>query len=276
MKQGRERMIGHTIMLILAACATLPTLALLLLAFSPKDTGVAGIGLPSELTLDNFRAAWNAGTGMASYLALSAFITAIVVAATVVLSTLAGYALGTMRFPGSRIISTTFLLGVIMPVEGMIIPIFYNLRSVHLDGTVWSVILPQTALMVGFGTFWMRAAFRSMPSALIDAARMDGASHVRVLRSVLLPLARPSLLALVALTLTWTWNDFLLSLVLLASTTADVRTAPLALGLFQSQESIDVNGLAAAAVVVAIVPIVAFLALQRHFVQGLTAGAIVE
>lgn len=275
MTQGRERMIGHTIMLILAACATMPTLALLLLAFSPKDAG-GGISLPDQLTLDNFRGAWNAGTGMAGYLALSALIATIVVAATVILSTLAGYALGTMHFPGSRIISTTFLLGVIMPVEGMIIPIFYDLRGVHLDGTLWSVILPQTALMVGFGTFWMRAAFRSMPGALIDAARMDGASHLRVLRSVLLPLARPSLLALVALALTWTWNDFLLSLVLLASTTADVRTAPLALGLFQSQESIDVNGLAAAAVVVAIVPIVAFLALQRHFVQGLTAGAIVE
>ncbi|MFE2640588.1 carbohydrate ABC transporter permease [Streptomyces scopuliridis] len=276
MTQGRERLIGHAIMLVLAACATLPTLALLLLAFTPSDAGGAGVSLPHQLTLDNFRSAWNAGTGMAGYLAISASITAIVVAATVILSTLAGYALGTMRFPGSRIISTTFLFGVIMPVEGTIIPIFYDLRSVHLDGTVWAVILAQTALMVGFGTFWMRAAFRSMPSALIDAARMDGASHIRVLRTILLPLARPSLLALVALVLTWTWNEFLLALVLLASTTADLRTAPLALGLFQSQESVDINGLAAAAVVVAIVPIAAFLALQRHFVQGLTTGATVE
>ena len=136
-----------------------------------------------------------------------------------ILSIGTGYAFGTMRFFGDRIMFPLMLLGIIFPYEATVIPLYYDFQNVpllhwNLLNTYWALILPQIGQSVAFGTFWMRAFFRSVPRSLIEAARIDGATSFGVLWRVLLPQAMPAVLTMCVLVFTYTWNEFLLALVL--------------------------------------------------------------
>jgi raffinose/stachyose/melibiose transport system permease protein len=137
---------------------------------------------------------------------------------------------------------------------------------------VWGVILPSTALSIAFGTFWMRAFFLSAPRSLMEAARIDGASSLGVLLRVLVPYGRPAILTMVVLVFMWTWNDFLLSLVMLSG--QNILTAPLSLAFFQSQRTTDIQPLAAASIIVAFPVLVVYVFLQRHFIRGMVSGSM--
>ena len=127
------------------------------------------------------------------------------------------------------------MVGLIFPYEATVIPLYYDFLNYHpaginLAGSYWALILPQIGQSVTLGTFWMRAFFLSTPIALVEAGRIDGAGSFRILRSILLPQARPALLTLCVLVFIYTWNEFLLALVLLAG--SDNTTAPLGLSFF--------------------------------------------
>ena len=127
-------------------------------------------------------------------------------------------------------------------------------------------------MSVAFGTFWMRAFFRSVPRSLIEAARLDAASSWTTLWRVVLPMGRPAVLTLMLLVFMWTWNEFLLALVMV--TDEGLRTAPLGLTFFQGRNTTDVPLLAAGAVIVAAPVVVAYMFLQRHFIRGMLSGAV--
>ena len=164
------------------------------------------------------------------------------------------------------------LLGLIVPSEATIIPLYYDLRGIGLTDTYWSVILPDIGVSVAFGTFWMRAFFLSAPRSLLEAARIDGASTWSVLWRVLVPLARPAILTMMVLECTWTWNDFLLPLVMLQ--TPNVTTAPLGISQFVLEFTSEYQQLAAAAIIVALPIVIVYIFLQRHFIRGMISGAM--
>jgi raffinose/stachyose/melibiose transport system permease protein len=165
-----------------------------------------------------------------------------------------------------------FLLGLMVPVEAMVVPLYFDFRRVHLLDTYWALILPQIGLSVAFGTFWMRAFFVSTPRSLVEAARIDGASSWTTLWRVLVPFGRPAILTMMVLVFMWTWNEFLLALVLVSS--EDRRTAPLGLAFFQGQHTSDYTLLAAASVIVATPVVIVYVFLQRHFIRGMLTGAV--
>ena len=266
-----ERLTNYGVLGLFSLLALAPIVGLLLTALRPSNTLSVGFAFPHSLHFHNFVNAWHTGdfgTGLRS----SAIITVTVVAISTVLSILAGYGLGTMRFRGDSIVFAAFLIGLVMPFEATIIPLYFDLRRVHLTGGYWGVILPSIALSVAFGTFWMRAFFLSTPRSLLEAARIDGASSLRILLSVLLPFARPAVLTMMVLTFMWTWNDFLLSLVMLSD--PSVQTAPLKLALFQGRYVTDITGLAAGSMIVALPVILVYIFLQRHFIRGVLSGAV--
>ena len=199
-------------------------------------------------------------------------IAVVVVTSALVLSLMSGYVLGILRPPGSNVLFYVFLLGIMVPSEAIILPLFYDLRTLGLTDTLWAVALPQIAQSLAFGTFWMRAFFRSVNPSILEAARLDGAGDIRILWSILLPLARPAIVTQIVLTFMWTWNDFLIPLVM--SPTGRVRTAPLSLAFFQGQYTTGSTLLAAGAVLVALPMVILFLALQRSFISGMTEGAV--
>jgi raffinose/stachyose/melibiose transport system permease protein len=137
-----------------------------------------------------------------------------------------------------------------------------------LTDTYAALILPQIAQSVSSGTFWMRTFFAGVPESLLEGARLDGAGDVTVLRRIMMPVVRPAIM----LTFMWTWNDFLLSLVMITS--EDRRTAPLASSFFQGGHLTQYALLATVACIVAAPLVVLYAFLQRYFIRGMLSGAV--
>jgi raffinose/stachyose/melibiose transport system permease protein len=271
--QRVELLLRYGVLAMFSLLIIYPLLGIVALAVDPRGPLLSAIQLPEAITLETLTRAWDVGR-MGVTLRNSAIVAGLVALACVLLSTLAGFAFASLRFAGSNAIFYLFLIGMIMPLEAYLIPLYYQLRGAGLIDTYPGLIVPLTAMSLPFGVFWMRASCRAVPSQLVDAARIDGAGHVAVLRHVVLPLIVPALTTLLVLTFVFTWNDFLLSLVVVTS--ASMQTAPLGLALFIGQWSTDQAGLAAGALLISLPTLVVFLVFQRTLVRGILAGALKE
>jgi raffinose/stachyose/melibiose transport system permease protein len=275
-----ERVVTYSVLIAFTIMVIYPILSIAFLALHKKTDLVTGFAFPTHPNLSSFRAAWSeddgaGGPGFGRLFANSFIVAGAVTAISAVLSIGTGYAFGTMRFRGDRVLFPIVLLGIIFTYEATVIPLYYDFQSLGLLNTYWALILPQVGQSVSFGTFWMRAFFRSSPTALIEAARIDGASSFGVLRRVLLPQSRPALMTLMTLVFVYTWNEFLLALVLIQSN--GKQTAPLGLSYYAGAvRAGDPTKVAAAAVLVAAPILVVYVFLQRHFIRGMLAGAVKE
>jgi len=269
-----DRTLTYVVLSIFALGAIYPVLSILFLAFHKKSDLVTGFAWPTTVDLGTFRAAWNLGH-FADGIRSSAIVAVTVTVVSAFLSLLTGYAFGTMRFRGDNIVFGIVLLGLIFPYEATVIPLYYDFKSVGLTNTLWALILPQIGQSVSFGTFWMRAFFRSSPRSVIEAARIDGASSPNILFRVLLPQAWPAILTLSTLVFMYTWNEFLLALVMIQK--QSITTAPLGLSFFATAtRGSDPTRVAAASILVAAPVVVVYIFLQRHFIRGMLAGSIKE
>jgi len=263
--------LNAAMLLAFAAITVLPIVGIVLLSLQPEQAHLSGFELPDRLHFENYARAFEVAH-FATYLQSSLVVSIAVVAGTVIVSTLAGYAFGTMRFAGENVLFYLMLTGLVIPFEAVIVPLYVELRAGNLTNTWWSVILPLIGVNSAFGAFWMRAYFRAVPRQLIEAAELDGAGSLRILWKVLLPGARPALLTLVVLVFMWSWNEFLLPLVMLSRD--ELRTAPLGLAFFAGRYTTDRVGMAAAAVMVALPVVALFVATHRRFVHGMWVGAL--
>ncbi|MBO2453395.1 carbohydrate ABC transporter permease [Actinomadura barringtoniae] len=263
MNSRRELIFNHAILVLFAVIALFPMIGVV----------VKALQLP-DVDFGNFSTAWRDGH-FATYLRNSVIVTSITVVVAAVLSIMAGFALGTMRFRGASALFLLFLAGLTIPTETIVVPLYFDLRSMGLDNSYAGLILPQMAMSVAFGTFWMRAYFRSIPPSLLEAARIDGASSWTTLWRVLVPIGKPAILTMVLLTTMWTWNEFLLPLVIVNSDEG-LRTAPLGLSFFQGAHKTDYPLLMAGALIIAAPVVVVYVFLQRQFIAGMLSGAIKE
>ncbi|KDN78056.1 sugar ABC transporter permease [Streptomyces olindensis] len=271
MSTRTERLTGTVVLWVFAAAVLVPFVSITLAALQPADAPAAGLSWPTTLTFDNFRQAWTTA-GFGSLLRSSAFIALVVVPIGSFLATMAGYAFGTMRFAGSKLLFSFLLVGLTLPPEAAVIPLYYDLKQFGLTNTYWALILPLTGLYMPFGAFWMRAHFLSVPKELAEAARVDGASEWTVFWRIMIPTARPAISTLAMLFFVWSWNQFLLALILIQEPSR--RTAPAGLGFFIGQNTLDTQLLCAATLIV-IAPVVAlYLIGQRHLIRGMTQGAV--
>jgi raffinose/stachyose/melibiose transport system permease protein len=225
------------------------------------------------LSLDSLQRAWDIG-GFATAIPNSLIVATSVTVISIVVSVLAGYAFGALRVPYASPLFYVFLIGLVVPLEAYVIPLYFEMRALSLLDTLPGLIIPLTAQMLPFGIFWMRANFRAMPPGLIDAAEVDGAGTWQTLRYVLLPISRPALSGLAVLLFLFAWNDLLLAVFMISSN--DLRTAPLQLGIFVGLRSTDTAALAAAALIVSIPVLIVYVAFQRRLIDGLMAGAVKE
>ncbi|MER6165482.1 carbohydrate ABC transporter permease [Streptomyces violaceorubidus] len=262
-----ESVATHALLVLASVVAVFPLASVVVSSLH----GVAGA--PRGASFSAYSTAWTQGR-FGSALLSSALVSVTVVAVTVLLSALAGYALATMRVPGAKIIVGLLLLGLVLPYEVTVLPLYQLLTGWHLIDTYWALILPQIALSVPLGVLWMRSFFASVPVSLLEAARIDGTSRLQTLRLVLLPLAGPAVATLGTVLFLFTWNEFLLALVLVPDNAA-VQTVPLALSFFSgAARSSDPAVTAAAAVLVALPVLLAYVFLQRRLISGLTEGAV--
>ena len=271
MISARERAANYVILVAFALFALVPILNVVVAALGPNDSGAGPRG--GLLHLDNFAQAWRIGH-FGTYLRMSLAVSVFVVVVSALLSIMSGYAFGTMRFPLRTPLFYLFLLGIMVPSEAIVVPLYFDLRTVGLTDTYWAVALPQVAQSVAFGTLWMRAYFLSSSRAVVEADRLDGAGHWRTLWTILVPLGRPAIVTLTVLVFMWTWNEFLIPLVMVVN--ESLRTAPLGLAFFQGQYTSGFTLLAAGAVIVALPIVVLYLFLQRHFIRGMLEGSVRE
>lgn len=264
--------VTYFLLTLFLVVALLPFVILLLASFKTDAELTQGVlSLPQHWRLDNFARAWSQAR-FGVYFRSSAIVAVSVVAVSAVLSILTGYAFGCLRFAGSRWLFLFFLVGLMVPFEAVVIPLYYRLRAISLTDTYWALILPQVGLSVSFGTFWMAGFFRTSPGELVDAALIDGCDSFGVLWRILVPVARPAILTLVVLLFMWTWNEFLLALVLVSS--ESLRTLPVGLAFFQGQHTADVPLLAAGSLIVSGPILLVYILFQRHFIRGMTSGAV--
>jgi raffinose/stachyose/melibiose transport system permease protein len=273
MNRTRERVFAYLFLGFFALLSVLPVVGVIVLALNSRDTPVSGFTLPDRPHFETFGEAWKIAH-LSVYLRSSVLVSTLVVVGCTVLSVLSGYAFGTMRFRGDTWLFYLMLMGLILPFEAVIVPLYYDMRVLGLTDTYASIVLPQIGVNVCFGTFWMRTYFRSVPRSMLEAAEVDGAGSFRTLRHVALPLGRPAVLTLVVLLFMWSWNEFLLPLVMVSD--ESLRTAPLGLAFFAGQHSTDRVGMAAAAVIVSAPVIVMFIVFQRSFIRGMSSGAVKE
>ena len=238
---------------------------------SSADIYRAPWDVPWPPAIGNIGEAWSRGQlGLA--MANSAYVTAMTVTVVLVLSVTAAYALTRLRLPGRAILFLVVLAPLIVPTEVLIVPLFSMFRALGLVNSLPGLALTNVVANVSFATLILTGYFRTIPQDVIDAARVDGAGRVDVLLRIVIPLARPGILAVTVLVAVFTWNDFGGSLVLLQR--PDVFTAPLALSRFSTFYATDQGLTFAGMAIVILPPLLLFLVVQRSFIRGLTAGAI--
>ena len=267
-----SKWLTYLVLTTFAFLSVYPLIGLLAVALEPPGSLVGGVPLfPESFHLSNFSLVWSQAHLGAAFIN-SGKIALLTVTFTLICSVTAGYAFGTMRFRGSAVIFSVLMLGLMVPTEAVIIPLYYDLRATPIADTIWAVVFPQTAAGIAFGTFWMRTFFAAAPRELTEAALVDGAPRWKVLWSVLLPLARPAIQTLALLAFLSSFNDFLLPLIMLQN--PSIQTVPLSVAAFQGPRVTDQTGVAAVALLACLPVLAVYLFLQRRLIEGLTAGAL--
>ena len=261
----------HVLLGTLSIIFLFPLAGMLLAALHADGSFVQGFSLPEELHWRNLTAVWT-DAGMSGLFSSSLIIAAGVVPLAMALATLAGYGLALLNPPGGLALRLILLLGLALPIEAIIVPLYYMLLDIGLTNTYTAVILTEVALFLPFGSLWMMTNFQALPRELVESARIDGARAMAALTRVLLPLSWPSLATLAALFFMWSWNQFLVVLVLIQD--PDKRTVPSGLSSFIGEYTTNIPMLAAATLVAIMPVLIVYVAFQRTFVRGMLQGAI--
>lgn len=274
-KTSRTWQLSYQIILpIVMIIWLLPLIAVALFSIKPDADFVNGNywGLPSS-----FEAFTNYGkvffeSNMPRYLLNSLFITIPTVIGAVALSCMAGFALGIYRFRGNLLIFFMFIAGNFVPFQILMVPVRDLTINLGMYDTIQGLVLFHIAFQTGFCTLFMRNFIRGLPFALIEAARVEGISEWRIFVYVVLPLMKPALAALAVLIFTFIWNDYFWAVVLTQGPSAQPVTAGIT--EFNSQFRAAYHLMSAGSIVAALPPVAMFFLMQKHFIAGLTLGAV--
>jgi raffinose/stachyose/melibiose transport system permease protein len=261
-------------MLVIAVLTLLPLLVMLLGPFrEPLDIINRGaIALPIKWSLDTLiRVFTQFHFGL--YLWNTIVVTVPTVVVSLLFAVMAAFPLALMRFPLKRfILVVVTVIAIMISEEFIMIPLFQLIKTLGLVNTFSAAILPQLAMSAAFSTLIIWSFFLGLPREMVDAALQDGASSWQVLWRIYVPISTPAILTSATLTTVWTWNDYIIPLIMLPSTRK--ATLPLALTLFKGAHRIDIPMTMAGTLVTAAPMLILFFIFQRHLVKGLTQGAV--
>jgi raffinose/stachyose/melibiose transport system permease protein len=270
-----EMLKNGTIQLLLGVNAVIMIYPLFVMVMSSFKTNAeifsSPLTLPTHFSTANIEKVWTQ-TNFVRYLANSVGITAASVALILLFSTLAAYAIARYQFRLSSLMLMFFLSGMTVPLKLAIIPLFIQLDSLGLIDSYLGLILVYVAMGIPSAVFIMTGFLRTLPRELEESARMDGASEFRIMRSIMLPLARPALVIVAIQNAVPIWNDFFFPLVLITSD--DLKTLPQGLTVFVGEFTTDwgvlFTGLTLAALPITLV----YVVLSKQFISGITQGAV--
>jgi len=267
---------ASAIAVIIAVLWTIPTLGLLITSFRPRadirKSGWWTVWQDPSFTLDNYQdVLFGSSTSLSTYFVNSVVITLPAVVIPISLALLAAYAFAWIDFKGRNILFVAVFALQVVPIQVTMIPLLSQYVSAGLNGTFWVIWLSHSIFALPLAIYLLHNFMKQIPRELVEAARVDGAGHVRIFFAVLLPLLTPAIASFAIFQFLWVWNDLLVALVFGTTDTSPltVRVAELA-GTRGQQWQL----LSAGAFVAMVVPLIVFLALQRYFVRGLLAGSV--
>lgn len=272
---------ASAVALIIAIIWTVPTVGLLVTSFRPeldiRTSGwwtVFGDALAGEgvFSMRNYETAlFGSSTNLISYFLNSFVITLPAVFIPITIALLAAYAFAWIDFKGRDILFVAVFALQIVPIQITLIPLLSAYVGVGINGTFWTIWLSHSMFALPLAIFLLHNFMKDIPASLVEAARVDGAGHVKIFFSVMLPLLTPAIAAFGIFQFLWVWNDLLVALVMGSPDTfpLTVRIAEMA-----GSRGGDWHVLSAGAFIAIVVPLIVFLSLQRYFVRGLLAGSV--
>jgi N-acetylglucosamine transport system permease protein len=272
-----ESLFGGFSQILLMAWALLVILPLLWMVMTSFKTDKEIIfepwGFPASLQWNNFSRAWEQAR-IGDYFQNTIIVVVCSVFLTLAVSAMAAYVLARFQFPGVRYIYYLFMAGLMFPVFLALVPLFFVVDDLGLLGTKRGLILVYVAYSLPFSIFFLTSFFRTLPSEMAEAALIDGASHYRIFFEIMLPLARPGLLAIGIFNVLGQWNQFILPLVLNSNPDNYVLTQGLAFLSIQQGYQNDYSALFAALTITMIPVLIVYIVFQRKLEAGLTVGAL--
>jgi alpha-glucoside transport system permease protein len=264
----------HFVLIAIGLLWLVPTLGLLFTSLlAPTDFQEQGwwqvFSEPSKLTFQNYEEVFDNDPIMES-LVTTALIAVFGTLVPIVVGALAGYAFAWLEFPGRDWLFIVVIALLVVPLQMALIPMFQFYNTLGIFDTVLSLVLFHTAFGLPFAIFLLRNFFIGIPKDILESARIDGASEVRIFLRLILPLGLPAIASLAIFQFLWTWNDLLVAL------TFGRETQPITVAIFSQlrQFGSNVDLIAPATFISLLIPLVVFFAFQRFFVQGLLAGSV--
>ena len=264
----------HFLLIAVGLLWLVPTLGLLFTSLlAPTDFQEQGwwqvFSEPSKLTFQNYEEVFDNDPIMES-LVTTALIAVFGTLVPIIVGALAGYAFAWLEFPGRDWLFIVVIALLVVPLQMALIPMFQFYNTLGIFDTVLSLVLFHTAFGLPFAIFLLRNFFIGIPKDILESARIDGASEVRIFLRLILPLGLPAIASLAIFQFLWTWNDLLVAL------TFGRETQPITVAIFSQlrQFGSNVDLIAPATFISLLIPLVVFFAFQRFFVQGLLAGSV--
>ena len=269
-----SRGIMHLLMIVMSVVTLFPVYFMVTNSFKLKDEFIVNIlGFPRNFTMQSFIDAFH-GKNFPLWFLNSVFITASSCMITTVIALFAAFAFAKMEFKGRRKIFNLLIPLMSIPPVVMLIPQFKIMSAINLINNAWSVIILYIGIMMPLTVYLMRNYFITLPNALLEAARVDGASQFQVMFHVILPLSVPVMFTALMVNGVWAWNELLIALVFLQR--EELRTLIVGITIFKSRFSLNVPVIMAGLTIATIPVIILYLFGQKYLIAGLLAGAIKE
>ena len=270
-RERMTRVLLYVLLIMGAALALIPMVWMVSASLMPSGeaSSFPPHFFPSKPTLEHYTDLFTR-LNLGRYLLNSAFVALVVTSASLIINAMAGYAFAKLRFRGRDRLFRALSTGLVLPVQVAMLPLFLLLKNMGLINTYWGVIIPGLASI--FGIFLVRQYALAIPDEMLDAARVDGASELRIFWSIVVPGIMPILATLSIWTFLATWNDFMWPLIVLSDSSH--YTLHVALSNLSGEHVQDTELMMAGSVLTIIPVMLVFLFLQRYYIQGVMAGSV--
>jgi raffinose/stachyose/melibiose transport system permease protein len=266
------RPIYYIVAFIFASISLYPIILMILSSFKPSaEIFINPLSLPKTFSLDTYRHLMDQIPFM-TYFYNSVFVSVISVLLIIITTSLAAFYIARYTFWWNNILFFIFLMGMMIPIKLGIVPLFLLMKDLGLTNSLWSLIMMYTAQGIPLSILILTGFFRTMPAELEEAARIDGASDLRILWNVVLPLMRPALGTVMIINFIQAWNDFFFPLIFI--TDEAKKTIPVGMMSLFGEYSADWGSLFAGLTLSSLPMIVLFFIASKQFMEGLTAGAV--
>lgn len=267
-----QRLLLYVLLCLFGTTTVYPLFWMVYTSFkSNQDISMNTFALPVKLHFENYAEAWQTAR-MGEYFLNSIFVTVAAIVITVLIGASAAFILSKFKFRLQKLVYTSFIIGMLIPLQSVLVPLFIQMRSLKLLDSLWSLILSYTAFGLPITIFVLESFIRAFPDEIIEAAVIDGSSVPRMFFRIILPMSRPAIASVTILSFLNNWKEFSFALIFISDEAK--KTLPLGLYNFLGAETNNYAGLTAALVIASIPVLIVYLFMQEQVINGMTAGAV--